>query len=142
MLPKAFEKLQTPKGLEFFVCCLEQAGDFTGFDIHIDTAVGRVGTGAGHQGDGAANRADELGAAVDQEFAHRQPPTLGGTLLRRIVGEGQVGLTIMVAYSLNFGSASNRTALALASGAKSTPSAPYTSLAIISTRLRSGSSLG
>ena len=71
---------------------LEQAGNLAGLDIHVDTAISGVSSGAGHHGDGAGHGAQELRAAVLQNVADEQTPAGGNTLLGGIVGQGQVGL--------------------------------------------------
>ncbi len=41
---------------------LEQAADFSGFGIHVDSSECRIGAGSGHQADGTCTGAEEFGA--------------------------------------------------------------------------------
>ena len=60
---------------------LEQAGNLTGLDVDVNTAVSGVSSSTGHHGDGTGHGAQELGAAVLQDVADGQLPTGGNTLL-------------------------------------------------------------
>ena len=76
----------------YFQFCLEQATDFSGCRVYINTTEGRVGAGARHQADGAGAGAEEFGARVNQHVANGQSPILGNALFHRVVGQAQVGL--------------------------------------------------
>ena len=71
---------------------LEQAADLAVGYVHIDTAVSRIGGGAGHHADRTGHRAEELGAAVDQDVTDGQPPALGHALDLGLIGQRQMGL--------------------------------------------------
>ena len=71
---------------------LEQSRNLAGVNIHIHSAVGRIGAGSRHQADCSAAGAEELGPGEYQHVLNGQGPSLGYTLDRRIVGQGEMGL--------------------------------------------------